>query len=328
MLELEDIAVDFATAQGVRPAVAGVSLRVAAGECLGVAGESGAGKSQALLGPFGAGGEGARVRGAARLDGTDVLALDRTALDRLRGASVGIVFQDPLASLTPHLTIGSQIAEVLRRHRRVEGEPAQRRALELLRAVDVPDPDRRLAQYPHELSGGLRQRALIAIAIACDPGLLIADEPTTALDVTVQAQVLAVFRDLQRERRMALVLVSHDFGVLASGADRIVVMYAGRIVEEGSTAELVRSPRHPYTAALLACVPRIDARQPMAPIEGPSPAAGAWPAGCAFHPRCPRAIDRCRIEQPQLRSDGTRGATGDGADPALRRVACHRPIEP
>jgi len=311
-LELRDLAVRFTAHGGPLVAVAGVSLRVAPGECVGIIGESGAGKSQALLAPFRLTASEARVGGTARLAGEDLLAKSEADLDRVRGARAGFVFQDPMSSLTPHRTVGAQIVEVLECHGRAHGAAARVRALELLEQVRIDDAARRLDQYPHELSGGQRQRGAIAIAIACDPPLLIADEPTTALDVTVQAGILELLAALKRERHMAIVLVSHDFGVVARLADRILVMYAGCVVEEGIAATLVAAPRHPYTAALLECLPRLD-DPPGAPwraIPGQPPDPRALPAGCAFHPRCPRAAERCRVSQPQL----------DGG------VACHFPV--
>ncbi|HNR22734.1 MAG TPA: ABC transporter ATP-binding protein [Steroidobacteraceae bacterium] len=311
-LELRDLAVRFAARGGPLVAVAGVSLRIAPGECVGIIGESGAGKSQALLAPFRLTASDAQVGGMARLAGEDLLAKSEAELDRVRGARAGFVFQDPMSSLTPHRTVGEQIIEVLECHGRAHGAAARTRTLELLEQVRIDDAARRLSRYPHELSGGQRQRVAIAIAIACDPPLLIADEPTTALDVTVQAGILELLAALKRERHMAMALVSHDFGVIARLADRILVMYAGRVVEEGTAAALVAAPRHPYTAALLECLPRLD-DPPGAPwqaIPGQPPDPRALPAGCAFHPRCPRAAERCRVRQPQL----------DGG------VACHLPV--
>jgi oligopeptide/dipeptide ABC transporter ATP-binding protein len=311
-LELRDLAVRFAAHGGPLVAVAGVTLRVAPGECVGIIGESGAGKSQALLAPFGLTASDAQLGGVAQLAGEDLLRKSEAALDQLRGARVGFVFQDPMSSLTPHRTIGEQITEVLACHGRAQGTAARARARELLEQVRIDDAARRLDQYPHELSGGQRQRVVIAIAIACDPPLLIADEPTTALDVTVQAEILALLAALKRERHMAMVLVSHDFGVIARLADRIFVMYAGRVVEEGAASALIATPRHPYTAALLECLPRLD-DPPGAPwqaIPGQPPDPRALPGGCAFHPRCLRAGDRCRTTRPEL--------TGG--------VACHFPV--
>jgi len=318
VLELRDLAVRFATREGPLVAVDGVSLEVAAGECIGIVGESGAGKSQALLAPFGltTAAAAVEVSGSARVGGVELLGLDERALDRIRGVRVGFVFQDPMASLTAHRTIGDQITEVIECHGRARGAAARARARELLAQVQIDEPARRFAQYPHELSGGQRQRALIAIAVACDPALLIADEPTTALDVTVQAEVLTLLASLVARRQLAIVLVSHDFGVVNRLADRILVMYAGRIVEEGPADRVVSSPRHPYTAALLDCIPRIDdpPDAPLAPIQGQPPALHSLPAGCAFHPRCRYAQARCLTERPELVRNGS------------RTVACHFPL--
>ncbi|GMU70054.1 MAG: peptide ABC transporter ATP-binding protein [Steroidobacteraceae bacterium] len=315
-LELRDLTVRFAARGGGLLAVDGVSLEVAAGECIGIVGESGAGKSQMLLAPFRLTAAPAEVGGRALAGGEELLGLDERALDRIRGARVGFVFQDPMSSLTPHRTIGAQLIEVLERHGRARGRAARARAQELLAQMQLDEPARRLDQYPHELSGGQRQRALLAIALACDPALLIADEPTTALDVTVQAEVLALLASLAAQRRLAIVLVSHDIGVVSRLADRMLVMYAGRVVEEGPTERVVGSPRHPYTAALLDCIPRLDdpPDAPLAPIEGQPPSPRSLPAGCAFHPRCPRAEARCCIERPELVRD------------ADRAVACHFPL--
>ncbi|MBX3693697.1 MAG: ABC transporter ATP-binding protein [Steroidobacteraceae bacterium] len=315
-LELRDLTVRFAARGGRLLAVDGVSLEVAAGECIGIVGESGAGKSQMLLAPFRLTAVPAEVGGRALAGGEELLGLDERALDRIRGARVGFVFQDPMSSLTPHRTIGAQLIEVLERHGRARGRAARARAQELLAQMQLDEPAQRLDQYPHELSGGQRQRALLAIALACDPALLIADEPTTALDVTVQAEVLALLASLAAQRRLAIVLVSHDIGVVSRLADRMLVMYAGRVVEEGPTERVVGSPRHPYTAALLDCIPRLDdpPDAPLAPIEGQPPSPRSLPAGCAFHPRCPRAEARCRVERPELARD------------ADRAVACHFPL--
>jgi peptide/nickel transport system ATP-binding protein len=259
LLDVRDLGVTFATSAGEVEAVMDFSLSVQPGECVGVVGESGAGKSQALLAVMGLLPRNARVRGSARLEGTELLGRPASQLDTLRGVGMSMVFQDPLTSLTPHLAVGDQIAEPLVQHRGLTWSDARRRALELLERVHVTDPERRLRQYPHELSGGMRQRVMIAMALACGPKLVIADEPTTALDVTIQAQVLALLAELKRERGMSMVLVTHDLGVVAGIADRVVVMRAGRIVETGPTARILKHPENPYTQALLNAVPRIEA---------------------------------------------------------------------
>ncbi|MCW5569484.1 MAG: ABC transporter ATP-binding protein [Steroidobacteraceae bacterium] len=316
VLELRDFGVRFATRAGPVVAVDGVSIAVLPGQCVGIVGESGAGKSQALLAPFRLTASGAGVSGEARFAGADLLALGERAMDRIRGVRTGFVFQDPMSSLTPHRTVGGQLVEVLEHHGCARGAAARRRARELLERVHIDEPARRLGQFPHELSGGQRQRILIAIAIACEPLLLIADEPTTALDVTVQAQVLELLASLRAERRLAIVLISHDFGVVGRLADRLYVMYAGRVVEEGPAEALLASPRHPYTAALLACIPRMDdpPEAPLPPIPGQPPDARSLPGGCAFHPRCGYAVARCRSESPAL------------VQAAGRAVACHFPL--
>jgi peptide/nickel transport system ATP-binding protein len=266
LLVLERLAVTFATAAGRVNAVEDVSLSVVPGECLGVVGESGAGKSQAFLAVMGLLAANGRATGSARFAGTELLGLKPAALDRVRGARIGMVFQDPMTSLTPHLTIGEQVSEVITRHLGLGRAAARSRALELLERVELGDPEPRMRQYPHELSGGMRQRAGIAIALACAPELLIADEPTTALDVTVQAQILALLAGLKRERSMALVLITHDMGAVAGVADRVAVMRAGRVVEAGAVAAILKSPRDPYTREL------VRAAAPPAQVP-PGPAA-------------------------------------------------------
>ena len=258
VLCLDDLGVEFRTSRGPVAAVRGISLSVRAGECLGVVGESGAGKSQAFLGALGLVAANATVRGTARLGATELLGRSQAELDRVRGTQVGMVFQDPMTSLTPHLSVGDQIAEPLVVHRSLGWQEARQRALSLLRRTRVSDPERRMKQYPHELSGGMRQRVMLAVALACEPTLLIADEPTTALDVTIQAQILSLLADLKRERSMAIVLITHDLGVVAGLADRVVVMQSGCIVEEGAVGAVFKTPRHAYTQRLLRAMPRID----------------------------------------------------------------------
>jgi oligopeptide/dipeptide ABC transporter ATP-binding protein len=269
---VRDLSVTFATPTGEVEAVTDFSLSIQAGECVGVVGESGAGKSQALLAVMGLLPRNARVRGSARLEGAELLGRPASELDSFRGAGMSMVFQDPLTSLTPHLAIGDQIAEPLVQHNGATWSAARRRALELLEQVHVTDPERRLRQYPHELSGGMRQRVMIAMALACGPKLIIADEPTTALDVTIQAQVLALLAELKRERGMSMVLVTHDFGVVAGIADRVVVMRGGRIVETGPTSRVLKRPENAYTQSLLKAVPGIDASAARAlPRPGDAP---------------------------------------------------------
>ena len=316
VLSIRDLAVRFSTPDGVVPAVNEFSLELAPGECVGIVGESGAGKSQSFLAVMGLLAGNASVSGSARLGETELLGNDREALNAVRGSKLAMIFQDPMTSLTPHLRVVDQIGESLVRHRGLSKAQARQRALELLRLVQVTDAERRLDQYPHELSGGMRQRVMIAIALACDPTVLIADEPTTALDVTIQAQILALLAQLKRERGMSMVLVTHDLGVVAGIADRVVVMYGGRIVEHGAVKDILLAPQHPYTRALLASMPRIDevGNAPLQAIGGQPPNPRRLPNGCAFHPRCALAADRCASERPALNV-----AAG-------RAVACHFPI--
>ncbi|HEV2228047.1 MAG TPA: ABC transporter ATP-binding protein [Steroidobacteraceae bacterium] len=273
VLALERLTVTFATAAGAVTAVDALSLSVAPGECLGVVGESGAGKSQAFLAVMGLLAANGHAMGSARFAGTELIGLSSAALDRVRGSGIGMVFQDPMTSLTPHLPVGEQVAEVMVRHLRLPRTAARSRALELLERVQLTDPARRMREYPHQLSGGMRQRVGIAIALACGPQLLIADEPTTALDVTVQAQILALLAELKRERSMAMVLITHDMGAVAGVADRVAVMRAGRVVEAASAAAILKSPREPYTRELLRAA---------APPAGIAPAPAAAAGGTAL----------------------------------------------
>jgi oligopeptide/dipeptide ABC transporter ATP-binding protein len=333
LLQLEELSVEFATARGYVPAVRGLSLEVKAGECLGVVGESGAGKTQAFLAAVGLLPANATVRGSATFGATTLTGQPATQLDRFRGRHIGMVFQDPMTSLTPHLTVGAQIAEPIMRHTGVSRREARLRALALLRHVRITDPERRLRQFPHELSGGMRQRVMIAIALSCEPSLLIADEPTTALDVTVQAQILALLSDLKRERAMATVLITHDLGVVAGLADRIAVMQAGALVELGSAAAVLKTPRHPHTQELLRAAPRLDA-EPAAPIaatgESPLSVAGL---SVSFQVRRGllgtraelRALDDVSFRLQEGEALGVVGESGSGkstlARAALRLIA-------
>lgn len=316
LLEIRDLVVEFATPRGIVPAVRGVSLGVARGECLAVVGESGSGKSQLFLGSLGLLAAGGTALGSARFGGLELIGGSDDERRTVLGTRFTFVFQDPMNALTPHLTIGRQLTEVLLDRGMMDPEAATARSLEALRAVRMPEAEARLGQYPHELSGGQRQRVAIAMALVTDPDLLVADEPTTALDVTIQAQVIEVLREA-RDRGLAIVLVTHDMGVVAEIADRVAVMYAGAIVETAPVRELFAAPGHPYTAALLASVPRLDGA-PMTRlqgVEGQSPAPGADETGCAFAPRCGRAQPRCQVERPTLRQVG------------VRSVACHLPLD-
>ena len=318
-LRVESLRVSYAHASGAIDAVRDVSLAVRTGECLGIVGESGAGKTQAFMAVMGLLAPNARTGGSVRFEGEEILGLAPDALNRIRGSKLAMIFQDPMTSLTPHLKVGMQLAEVLVRHRGASWADAERAALRALERVRVPAPLRRLKQYPHELSGGMRQRVMIGMSLMCEPALLIADEPTSALDVTVQAQIVDLLRALRVEAGLSIALVSHDLGVVAGLADRVAVMYAGRIVESAPTAELLRGPRHPYTELLLQCVPNLrsprTARMPSLP--GQPPAAAAPSRGCAFAPRCPRASDLCRTERPPLRDIEPPG-----------ELACHHPLAP
>ncbi|MGE0311878.1 MAG: ABC transporter ATP-binding protein [Lautropia sp.] len=314
LLEVDGLQTWFYTRDGIVRAVDGVSFSVAAGETLAVVGESGCGKSVTSLSILRliASPPGRVVGGAIRFDGEDLLALDEAAMRRLRGNRISMIFQEPMTSLNPVLTIGRQVAEVITLHEGLSKEAATRRAIEMLRLVNIPEPERRVKQYPHELSGGMRQRVMIAIALACNPRLLIADEPTTALDVTIQAQILELMRALQARTGAAIVLITHDLGVVAEMAQRVVVMYGGRKVEEAPVRELFATPRHPYTRGLLRSVPRMSSvgvagsRERLAEIPGTVPSLKEPIPGCLFAPRCAHATDRCRADTPPLERKGDR----------------------
>lgn len=319
LLEVEDLQVKFRTPDGVVQAVNGVSFQVDAGETLAVVGESGSGKSvsmHALVGLT----DGAEVSGRSRFLGVDLLGLRPPELRRTRGAQIGMIFQDPLSSLHPYYRVGWQIAEQVRAHRKVSKAKAQRRAIELLTLVGIPHPDRRADEYPHQYSGGMRQRAMIAMAMSLEPKLLIADEPTTALDVTVQAQVLAVLQRLQAEFGTAIILITHDLGIVAEVAAKVNVMYGGRIVESGTVPDIFGRPQHPYTIGLLGSLPSAGGHRAarLSPIPGQPPSLLGLPPGCSFAPRCSHASDLCRHDQPLLA--GARGGLN-------HRVACWAPEE-
>jgi peptide/nickel transport system ATP-binding protein len=303
VLDVRDLSVSFPAADGRRfHPVDGVSLTLDRGETLALVGESGCGKSLTSLALLRLVPEPGRVDAGSviRLGDTDVLALKGEALRRIRGRRIGMIFQDPMTSLNPVFTAGDQIAEGIRAHFRVSKSEARARALRLLEEVGIPDPAERLDAYPHQLSGGMRQRVMIAIALAAEPEILVADEPTTALDVTVQAQILEVLDRLRRSRGMAVLLITHDLGIVAGRADRVAVMYAGQIVEEAGTAELFAHPSHPYTQGLFASVPRITGPlRRLTPIRGTVPPPTEWPSGCRFRPRCPQAFEKC-VLAPEL----------------------------
>jgi peptide/nickel transport system ATP-binding protein len=309
VLEVEDLGVDFRTTRGTVRAVDGLGFSVEAGETVAIVGESGSGKSTAALSclrlipdPPG------RIRsGRILLEGRDILALDDAGLRAVRGRQIAMIFQDPMMALNPVFSIERQVAEVLRLHLGLGPREAAAQVVELLRLVGVPAPEERARQYPHNLSGGMRQRVMIAMALACRPRLLIADEPTTALDVTVQAQVLDLIQSLKERFGMAVLLITHDLGVVAETAHRVIVMYAGRKVEEGTVAEIFKDPRHPYTRGLLEAAQWEEGEgELLREIPGSVPSPFDMPRGCSFAPRCPSAIARCRAEAPPLREIGAR----------------------
>jgi dipeptide transport system ATP-binding protein len=316
LLEIDNLSVEFPTAAGVLRAVDGVSLRLDEGEVLGVVGESGSGKSVTMLALMGLVPYPGRVR-ADRLAfaGRDLLTLSAAQRRRIAGKDVAMIFQEPTTSLNPCFTVGFQLVETLRLHEGMDRTAARRRAVELLDQVGIPEPESRLRAFPHQLSGGMNQRVMIAMAIACNPRLLIADEPTTALDVTIQAQILDLLLALQRERGMSLVLITHNMGVVAETATRVMVMYAGQIMEEQAAAALFANPQHPYTAALLAALPERSAGdRPLATIPGVVPGLYDRPQGCLFSPRCAYATEHSRRVRPELRP------WADG------QIRCHYPL--
>jgi oligopeptide transport system ATP-binding protein len=302
LLEVDGLRVRLPTARGFVTVVDGVDYRVEPGEVFGVAGESGSGKTMSMLALLGLLPEGAAVEGAARWGGRDLLRLPRKELRRISGRELAMVFQDPLTSLHPMLSVGRQLTEHVRRHLGLDRRAAERRARELLTEVRIPDPESSLRAYPHQFSGGMRQRIAIAIALACRPKLLIADEPTTALDVTVQAGILRLLDRLRRENELAVVLITHDLGVLSSIADRVSIFYAGRVVESGGREAVLQRPRHPYTRALLDALPHPEAARErrLVAIGGAPPSPARIPPGCAFHPRCRYALESCAREVPPL----------------------------
>ena len=315
LLAIDGLTVEFPSTKGPLRAVDDVSFQVSKGETLGLVGESGSGKSMSALAVIGlVPPPGRVVGGAVRFDGRDLTQLGERDMRRVRGAAVGFVFQEPMTALNPVFTIGSQLVETLEAHDVATGRDALRRAAELLEAVRLPDPERRLRDYPHQLSGGQRQRALIAMALACNPALLIADEPTTALDVTVQAEILDLLREMKSRFGLALLLITHDLGVVAETADRVAVMYAGRIVEQSPVADLFANPLHPYTRGLLGSMPGREKGRRLNAIPGVVPPLGALPPGCTFAPRCPDRFEPCDKARP---GDAVLGEGGE------RRVKCY-----
>jgi peptide/nickel transport system ATP-binding protein len=313
VLEVRDLRIEFPTRHGSLVAVDGVSFSIAPGEVLGVVGESGAGKSLTgtaiigLLEPPG------RISaGEIRLQGERIDNLPHEAMRRIRGRRIGAIFQDPLTSLNPLYTVGHQLVETIRAHLEVDAAGARARALSLLREVGIPAPEARIDHYPHQFSGGMRQRVVIALALCAEPVLIVADEPTTALDVSIQAQIIQLLKRLAREHGTAVMLITHDMGVIAETADRVAVMYAGRVAEIGPVREVIGAARHPYTAGLMGSIPKIRAaaavdrarRERLVQIEGAMPRLNAIPPGCAFNPRCTKAFERCRMERPEPRPTG------------------------
>ncbi len=304
VLEVSDLKTVFKTRDGAVHAVNGVSFSVATGELLGVVGESGSGKSVTMMSllkllpspPA------EIVEGSVRFEGRDVLSMDDEQMRALRGGDIGFVFQDPMTSLNPVFTVGFQIVESLREHLDISKKDARKRAAELLAKVGIAQPEQRLKDYPHQFSGGMRQRVMIAMALACQPKLLIADEPTTALDVTIQAQILELIRELRNDQGMGIIWITHDLGVVAGIADRVMVMYGGQIVEHARVADLFKNPRHPYTKALLATIPSVDASRSerLYSIAGQPPNLSQHPTSCPFAPRCEHAFDRCLKENPPV----------------------------
>ena len=316
LLEIENLSVEFPSGNGVMHAVDGVSLSLDTGDVLGIVGESGSGKSVTMMALMGLVAFPGRVKAdKLRFDGHDLLAASARERGRLTGKDLSMIFQDPTTSLNPCFTIGFQLAETLKLHMGLDNKAALRRSIGLLEQVGIPAPESRLKGYPHQMSGGMNQRVMIAMAIACNPKLLIADEPTTALDVTIQAQILDLLRSLQKERGMALVLITHNMGVVAEMAQRVAVMYAGQIMEERSATDLFTAPQHPYTEALMAALPeRSDDMSRLATIPGMVPGLYDRPTGCLFGPRCSYANEKCGAQRPPLR-DWQRGM-----------VRCHYPL--
>lgn len=337
LLSIEDLVIQFETRLGVVRAVEGVSLQLHAGETLAIVGESGSGKSVAAMSVLGlTASQGGRVVGGRILfEGRDLVNLSNNEIRSIRGNDIAMVFQEPMTSLNPVFTVGSQVAEVVELHRKLGRREARQEALRLFELVGIPSPEQRLDEYPHQLSGGMRQRVMIAMALSCNPKLLIADEPTTALDVTVQAQILDLLRDLQQRLNMATLLITHDLGVVASMARRVSVMYAGRVVESGDILDIFETPQHPYTVGLLESLPKLHGETgALRPIEGNVPDALALPPGCRFHPRCPFRFEPCPVEHPAFVVRGNHGAAchytqrNPGADLIALTRAGHQPAVP
>ena len=302
VLDIDELEVRFATPDGVVEAVNKVSFAIEAGETVGIVGESGSGKSQVFMSVMGLLAANGKATGSVKFQGEQILGRRPNELNRIRGSRMSMIFQDPMTSLNPYLSIERQLTEVLETHRGMSSKEARAAAVAMLERVQIPEAERRISLYPFEFSGGMRQRAMIAMALLCQPELLIADEPTTALDVTVQAQILELLGELKRADRTALVVITHDLGVIAGLCDRVLVMYAGRVVESGPVRDIFKDPQHPYTAGLLASMPRLDEAEAtrLATIPGQPPNLQRLPPGCAFSDRCPRVFEPCRSERPAL----------------------------
>ena len=333
-LEVNDLQVHFSTDDGVVKSVDGLSFHLERGQTLGIVGESGSGKSvtsMAVMGLHTA--KNAHISGSIKLDGQELVGADQETVRALRGKKMAMIFQDPLSSMHPFYTVGNQIIEAYRIHNKVSKKVARAHAIDMLDRVGIPEPNQRVDAYPHQFSGGMRQRAMIAMSLSCDPDLLIADEPTTALDVTVQAQILDLLRDLQKEFNSAIVIITHDLGVVAELADDILVMYAGRAAEYGSAEQLFNTPEHPYTWGLLGSMPRFDKAPTdrLLPIKGTPPSLIRVPEGCAFNPRCdfqPRVGSACMVDRPDLLDNGSDHLVACHIPPAERQQVWAQEISP
>ncbi|MBF2052884.1 MAG: ABC transporter ATP-binding protein [Candidatus Sericytochromatia bacterium] len=307
LLRVKDLATHFKTEEGIVKAVDGVDFEVRRGEVLGVVGESGCGKSMTSMSilrlvpkP-----QGQIVRGELMFDGQDLLKLSEDEMRKIRGNSISLISQDPMTSLNPVLTVGEQIMEAIQLHQGLDKQAAKNKAIEMLRKVGIPSPEERVDQYPHQFSGGMRQRAIIAMALSCEPKLLIADEPTTALDVTIQAQILDLMREIKEKENAGIIFITHDMGVVAEMCDFVCVMYAGKVVEAADVFTLFKTPAHPYTEGLLKSIPRLDdVKERLDPIDGQPPSLSKLPPGCSFAARCPEAQDICRKQEPELKQVG------------------------
>jgi oligopeptide transport system ATP-binding protein len=316
LLEIEDLRVTFNTADGDVNAVNGINFSIDKGETLAIVGESGSGKSQTAFAAMGLLAKNGQATGVARFDGQDLLGMSPKQLNKIRSKDMAMIFQDPMTSLNPYLRVSDQMAEVLMLHKGLGKSAAVAEAAQMLDAVRIPDAKTRVTMYPHEFSGGMRQRIMIAMSLLCQPRLLIADEPTTALDVTVQAQIMQLLQDIREDFGTAVILITHDLGIVAGFCDRTLVMYGGQIMEEGPTTDIFATPSHPYTSGLLKAVPRLDRDDAeLATIAGEPPDMSHLPTGCPFSPRCAQILDNCSADRPQLETTGP------------RRRACHLPVQ-